>query len=64
VLDYESNAPGPGRVEILLPPGMTPSVALFDGKNRALPTVRTVGADRYAVIETGWGKHSLELALR
>jgi len=63
-LDFESNAPGTGRVEILLPPGMTPLSALMDGKTRTLPGVRTVGEDRYAVVETDWGKHTLALALR
>jgi hypothetical protein len=29
-----------------------------------LPVVRAVGDDRYAVVETPWGKHTIELALK
>jgi hypothetical protein len=63
-LRFESTAPGAGRAEILLPPGAAPLGLRVDGQPRPLPVVRVVGEDRYAVVETDWKKHSLELALR
>jgi hypothetical protein len=63
-LSFESTASGDGRVEILLPPGMTPIGLRMDGRGRALPAVRAVGEDRYAVVKTDWTRHTLELALR
>jgi hypothetical protein len=63
-LSFESSAPGIGRLEILLPPGTTPAALRIDARSRALPPVRVVGKDRYAVVETDWKKHALELALR
>ena len=63
-LSFESTAPGIGRLEILLPPGMTPIGLRIDGRRRPLPLVRTVGEDRYAVLKTDWTRHALELALR
>jgi hypothetical protein len=63
-LAFESSAPGTGRVEVLLPPGATPVACRVDGRRRALPMVRAVGEDRYAVVRTDWKPHALELALR
>lgn len=63
-LSFESNAPGTGRLEILLPPGAAPVALRIDGQRRPLPVVRTVGEDRYAVVVTDWKPHALELALR
>ncbi len=63
-LSFESSAPGTGRLEILLPPGATPAALRIDGRGRALPVLRTVGEDRYAVVRTDWKPHTLELALR
>jgi hypothetical protein len=63
-LSFESSAPGTGRLEILLPPGATPVSLRVDGRPRALPVVRTLGEDRYAVVKTDWKPHALELALR
>ena len=63
-LSFESNAPGTGRLEILLPPGTTPGTFRLDGRTRPLPVVRTVGEDRYAVVTTDWKPHTLELLLR
>ena len=63
-LSFESSARGSGRVFVLLPPGAMPVRFRVDGRRRALPVVRTVGEDRYAVVGTDWAPHALELAFR
>ena len=61
---FDSSAPGTGRLEVLLPPGATPVALRMDGRPRALPVVRSVGEDRYAVVVTDWAPHALALAFR
>ncbi len=62
-LRYESNAPGFGRLALLLPGGAVAQELLLDG--RAAPfTGEAVGTDRYAVLRTDWRPHHLELRLR
>jgi hypothetical protein len=63
-LSFESNVPGTGRLEVLLPPGAAPAAFRMDGRRRPLPAVRAVGNDRYAVVTTDWKPHALALALR
>jgi hypothetical protein len=62
-LRYESNAPGFGRLALLLPAGAAAQELLLDG--RAVPfTGEAVGRDRYAVLRTDWQPHRLELRVR
>jgi len=62
-LRYESNAPGFGRLALLLPGGAVAEQLLLDG--RAVPfTGEAVGKDRYVALRTDWQPHHLELRLR
>jgi hypothetical protein len=36
----------------------------IDGRPAPLPELRTVGEDRYAVVETTWMRHVVTLAFR
>ena len=63
-LHFASSAPGRGTLSVLLPPRSMPVRCALDGRRRALPMVRVVGEDRYAVLRTDWTAHDLELAFR
>ena len=63
-LRYESSVRGSGTLSVLLPPGTAVVRCTLDGTARALPEVRAVGQDRYAVLATDWKPHTLELVLR
>jgi hypothetical protein len=61
-LRFESNAPGRGRLRVLLPGGARPLEVLLDGAGVSFE-VETVGADGYASLETDWQGHVLDLKL-
>jgi hypothetical protein len=63
-LGFRSNAPGEGRLLVLLPGALTPAEVRKDGTPQPLPRVRTEGRDRYAVFTTDWRPHVLEITLR
>jgi len=63
-LRYEASRRDRGTVELLLPAGRTAAQARVDGGPSRPLTVRTVGDDSYAGLETDWAPHRLELALR
>jgi hypothetical protein len=63
-LSFESNAPGRGRLEVLLPGALEPLEVKKDGSPHPLPGRRVVGRDRYLVFITDWKPHVLEIALR
>jgi hypothetical protein len=62
-LRYEASVPGRGSVRLLLPPGAEAGEATLDGAPQALEA-ESVGEDRYAVLETDWSAHTLEVRLR
>lgn len=62
MLDYDSNHKRPGRIAVRLPKGRRVLRVSVDGRPAASKT-ETVGVDRYAVIDTGWGPHRLEVTL-
>src|SRR6185503_15467971 len=62
-LSFRSSAPGRGRLEVLLPPGLAPAEARLDGVRTATPAVRALGEDRYVRLTTDWAPHVLELML-
>jgi hypothetical protein len=61
---YEARRRDRGTVELLLPAGRTAAQARLDGGPARPVTIRTVGDDSYARLETDWAPHRLELALR
>src|SRR5262249_44110746 len=61
-LRFESNAPGRGRLRVLVPGGARPLEARLDGAGVSFE-VETVGADSYASLETDWKGHVLDLKL-
>ena len=63
-LVVDTNAAGTGRVEILLPPGLSPAGLRIDGRAADTPAVKTIGNDRYAVMVAPWGKRTFTLSLR
>ena len=63
-LAFQSNAPGRGRLEVLLGGTLAPSGVRKDGQAQPLPPVHVVGRDRYLVFTTDWKPHVLEIALR
>jgi hypothetical protein len=63
-LRFESSRRDRGTVEVLLPAGRTAAEARLDGGPARPLTIRTVGDDSYARLETDWAPHRLELALR
>jgi hypothetical protein len=62
VLEYDSNHRHPGRVALPLPPGRRAARVLRDGEPVGFD-VKTVGRDRWAVVETPWGPHRIEAVL-
>ena len=62
-LTYESNLPGRGTLGLLLPAAATPSTVKLGGRPHPFE-LETVGRDRYVVVETGWTRQRLEVALR
>ena len=63
-LAFETNARGASRLEVLLPPGARPTALRLDGRRHALPSVRTVGEDRYAVVALDGASHTIEIVVR
>jgi hypothetical protein len=63
-LRYEASRPDRGTVEVLLPAGLTAAQGRIDGGPARPLTIRTVGDDSYARLETDWAPHRLEIALR
>jgi hypothetical protein len=63
-LRFESSVPGAGRLEILLPPATRTVRGRLDGGPTRTLEVRRRGHDSYAVLDTDWSPHRLELALR
>lgn len=63
LMNYRSNHPRAGRLELLLPQGLRPARALLDGRAVSFE-VTTVGQDAYAVLRTTWAPHEMQLALR
>jgi hypothetical protein len=62
VVSYDSTVAGSGRLAVLLPERRSVAGATFDGRPVTV-AVETVGEDRFAVIETDWVRHRLELRL-
>jgi hypothetical protein len=62
-LHVESNAPGRGRLRLLLPEGATPAAARLDGKEVEF-AVEPQGRDVYLAVTTDWVRHDLEVRLR
>ena len=63
-LRYEASRRDRGTVEVLLPAGLTGAQGRIDGGPARPLTIRTVGDDSYARLETDWAPHRLEIALR
>jgi hypothetical protein len=63
VLEYDGNHPRPGRVALRVPSGRQVVGVTLDGKPAAF-RASAVGRDRFVTVDTRWGPHRLEVALR
>jgi hypothetical protein len=61
-LRFEADAPGPGTLRVLLPPGRAVRRALLDGAE-VVAVREAVGRDVYAVVRSAWRSHELEREL-
>ena len=59
-LTYESNAPGIGKICMLVPKNRQPEALMVDGEKKALNR-RVTGEDTYGCVSTDWKAHNLEL---
>lgn len=62
VLSYEGDAKGLGRLAVLIPDGQAVVDVLRDGQAMEFD-VETVAVESYAVVETDWNPHRLDIAL-